>query len=240
MRFCEVPNCNVEIHAGGLCFKHYMRVRRHGVVDGGRNGDGRVKSTHPLWECWKSLLRAARRRSGYDPRWDDFWAFVEDIVEKPEPRARLYRKDDGLPYGPQNCEWRSPALEVSQLKDKAAYQRAWRMTRPNLARNANLKKCFGISLDRYEEMLAVQGGVCDVCSQKEAMRHTTTGEVKALSVDHDHQTGAIRGLLCHHCNRGLGSFRDSIPLLRAAITYLEKHQNTASAHFTLVKVLPNC
>lgn len=228
MRFCEVPNCDVEIHAGGLCFKHYMRVRRHGVVDGGRNGDGRVKSTHPLWECWKSLLRAARRRGGYDLRWNDFWAFVGDVGARPEPGSRLYRKDDRLPYGPKNFEWKSPIIDVSQLHDNATYQRAWRLKRGGPPKDFFLKRDFGLSIEAYEKTLEDQRGVCAICGQTETQKHAVSEKVKCLSVDHDHQTGAIRGLLCQHCNRGLGSFRDSIPLLRIAIAYLEKNQNTAS------------
>jgi len=60
-------------------------------------------------------------------------------------------------------------------------------------------------------MLALQGGVCAVCSAPDP-KH----------VDHDHRTGAVRGILCFNYNGGLGQFRDRVPVLRSAIGYLER------------------
>jgi hypothetical protein len=45
-----------------------------------------------------------------------------------------------------------------------------------------------------------------------------------LAMDHDHRTGAIRGLLCNNCNRGLGRFKDSPDLLESALRYLKREQ----------------
>lgn len=66
-----------------------------------------------------------------------------------------------------------------------------------------------------EQMRALQGGVCAVCGSE---RHDDGTD---LHVDHCHETGVIRGLLCRGCNIGLGCFKDSIESLRAAIAYLE-------------------
>lgn len=118
MSLCEAHKCEEEVHANGLCFKHYMRVRRHGSVTGGRNGDGRVKSSHPQWEGWKSMLRAARQSGGYDPRWDDFWLFVEDTGPRPEGGGRLYRIDRTKPYAPGNIAWKIPILDAPKLENR--------------------------------------------------------------------------------------------------------------------------
>ena len=64
-------------------------------------------------------------------------------------------------------------------------------------------------------MLAAQGGVCAIC-------HQPRPEERTLHVDHDHSTGAIRGLLCFTCNNALGDFRDSSELFHAAAGYLER------------------
>lgn len=64
-----------------------------------------------------------------------------------------------------------------------------------------LRSVYGITLDQYEKMLKDQGGVCFLCHQLPYnSRH------KKLHVDHDHETGRVRGLLCFVCNRGLGSY----------------------------------
>jgi Recombination endonuclease VII len=81
-------------------------------------------------------------------------------------------------------------------------------------REAYLKRKFGISLDEYDAMLAEQGGVCAVC-----FREPTPGI--SLHVDHDHETGRIRGLLCFRCNNALGDLEDDPALLRSAARYLE-------------------
>lgn len=225
MSVCEVPSCGGDIHAGGLCLKHYARVRRHGSVTGGRNGDGRVKSSHPLWEGWKSLLRNARKNGGYDPRWDDFWVFLSDVeADRPVSGGRLYRVDRSKPFGLGNVTWKKPILDAPQLQNKALYQRAWRAKRPRLARGNNLKKHYGISLEEYDQMHAAQGGVCAICGNPEVNRHGQSGEIMMLAVDHAHdKTQRIRALLCTGCNTGLGCFADDIPRLRAAIAYLESH-----------------
>lgn len=80
---------------------------------------------------------------------------------------------------------------------------------------AKLKK-YGLSLEQYEEMLKRQRGVCAVCGHVCA-----TGKI--LSVDHDHDTGRVRGLLCNSCNLGIGQLGDSLDRLRAATAYLESH-----------------
>lgn len=61
-------------------------------------------------------------------------------------------------------------------------------------------------------MLEEQGGVCLIC-----------GRAALMQVDHCHDTGKVRGLLCSPCNRGLGSFKDSLALVQAAADYLRAH-----------------
>lgn len=75
---------------------------------------------------------------------------------------------------------------------------------------ANLLKKFGLTPDAYGRLLAEQGGVCAICA---------TGT--KFDVDHDHESGAVRGLLCRRCNLLLGNVADDSALLRAAAEYLE-------------------
>ena len=84
-----------------------------------------------------------------------------------------------------------------------------------IRRGKVLERAYGITPERYEEILKLQNGVCYICSD------TVKSRRGKLHVDHDHSTGEVRGLLCINCNRGLGNFRDSIELLKKAIEYLD-------------------
>jgi hypothetical protein len=79
-------------------------------------------------------------------------------------------------------------------------------------RNSAIRRQFGLEPEEYQSLLDRQGGVCGIC--KRQPEHTF------LSVDHDHVTGLVRGLLCQPCNVALGAFGDSVDGLQAAIAYL--------------------
>jgi hypothetical protein len=81
------------------------------------------------------------------------------------------------------------------------------------SRTYHLKRRYGISAEDADAMLEAQGGLCAIC-----------GAAPAGHVDHDHQTGAVRALLCFNCNGGLGQFRDDPAILRAAAEYIEEHR----------------
>jgi hypothetical protein len=90
---------------------------------------------------------------------------------------------------------------------------------PDVYKARNLRK-FGITLDQFNAAMKAQGGVCAICKRPSKTLHAS-GKVKDLAVDHDHETGRFRGLLCTSCNNGLGRFKDSPDLLAAAIAYLK-------------------
>lgn len=81
-------------------------------------------------------------------------------------------------------------------------------------KDRKLRKAYGITLQEYNEILESQGGVCAICGGTESAKG------RMMAVDHCHETGTIRGILCSHCNRGLGFFRDNIDSLQSAIKYL--------------------
>jgi len=72
---------------------------------------------------------------------------------------------------------------------------------------------YGITLEIYNQMLKAQGGVCAIC-------HKEDSKGNHLSVDHDHSTGKVRGLLCGRCNLALGGFSTQ-ELLEGALKYLK-------------------
>lgn len=92
------------------------------------------------------------------------------------------------------------------------YQAEWRKQGYNAdkKRNIDLKHRYGITSADYDRMYEEQGGKCLICHRPE----------EVLRVDHNHKTKEVRGLLCNHCNTGLGLFGDSIGTLQDAVEYL--------------------
>ncbi|TAL21629.1 MAG: hypothetical protein EPN99_07245 [Frankiales bacterium] len=94
----------------------------------------------------------------------------------------------------------------------------WRAENPDryaAAQRAYKLKGYGLSPEAYEALLLAQGGVCAICC-----RPARSGW--DLSVDHDHESKAVRGLLCGQCNAGIGLLRDDGAVLESALRYLQK------------------
>jgi hypothetical protein len=122
-------------------------------------------------------------------------------------------------------DFRAKDVEESRRKANAYYAenavhkremaRQWRTT-TGYSRKELLRRLYGLTLEEYQVLLSKQHGVCAICSEP------PRGKRRFLAVDHDHETGAVRGLLCTTCNVGLGALRDSPVLVQAALTYLEQ------------------
>jgi hypothetical protein len=97
--------------------------------------------------------------------------------------------------------------------------------RKRLRKNSQLKCVYGITLYTYERMGAAQNWLCDICGEPERGIHNRGDETVPMSlcVDHDHETGAVRGLLCTKCNKALGLFNDDIQMVARALGYLKQH-----------------
>jgi len=95
-------------------------------------------------------------------------------------------------------------------------------------RRSHLKQKYGMTTEQYDEMLAAQGGGCAICGRPPRPDIS-------LHVDHDHATGAIRGLSCFRCNNALGDFDDDISLLESAVRYLHAHDPVVQEEVALVK-----
>ena len=109
---------------------------------------------------------------------------------------------------------------------RSAYLKAYRAANPNRLREIDLQKRFDIDLADYQKLFVAQGGVCGICKKPEVA--SRGGKALWLAVDHDHLTGAVRGLLCSNCNRGIGCFGDNIETLEAAIVYVREHSAAAT------------
>ena len=82
----------------------------------------------------------------------------------------------------------------------------------------NLQARYGITPEDYDRLYEEQQGGCAICGKHQSKLK------KALSVDHNHKTGQIRGLLCNRCNLLLGNVSDNSIILRSAADYLDKYE----------------
>lgn len=104
----------------------------------------------------------------------------------------------------------------------AAYVKTLPSYNPVARRRSKFKARYGITVDEYDGMHERQQGLCAICGNSEPNVDKRTGEPMRLSVDHDHETGRVRGLLCQKCNRALGLLDDDVDRLKWAIDYLQK------------------
>lgn len=90
-------------------------------------------------------------------------------------------------------------------------------------RASNLRRQYGLTPEQHDEMFAAQDGRCALCG--EAADPNGVRAASRLHVDHDHETGKVRALLCNHCNRGIGAFRDDPELMQRASLYVFRHRH---------------
>lgn len=116
-------------------------------------------------------------------------------------------------------EWRSNHVEEHRARVKE-----WRDANPEKHADMSARWRYGLPMGTYAKMLAAQDEKCAIC------RTDTPGgnAIRRFHVDHCHETGTIRGLLCTSCNNGLGRFQHREDLLQAAIRYLEVYPTTRS------------
>lgn len=85
-------------------------------------------------------------------------------------------------------------------------------------RKSSLKQSYGITIEDYNIMFHNQNGCCAICNKH--ILELDQKKKKNLCVDHNHETGEIRGLLCDKCNRGIGFLQDNADIILSAYNYL--------------------
>ena len=104
-----------------------------------------------------------------------------------------------------------------------AYREANREKYAETQRRNSLKRRYGITVEQYDEMLAEQDGKCACCGTTEPGGHG------GFHVDHCHDTGEVRGLLCHSCNAAIGGLGDNLEGVWNAMLYLVKYERMVTA-----------
>lgn len=112
----------------------------------------------------------------------------------------------------------APAFPTN--KEIKSGRRIYKMSK-EAQRHYGVNRYYGLTGEQYGEMVAAQKGVCSICAKPETAMLGDTPKV--MHVDHDHETGMIRDLLCGNCNNLLGHAKDNPETLRAAADYIERH-----------------
>lgn len=194
---CTMPDCSRAHHARGWCLTHYMQFKRGATPVGPIKTRERVKPPECTEDgCCEPVKAKGLCKTHY-----------QRLLRHGYTRYRD-RKTASKPCMIETCD--SHLYAKGLCHQHYVKQRKW--------------QSYGIDAARYQEMLHEQGGVCAICRQPERAPDKASGKIRDLAIDHDHETGAIRALLCSNCNRGLGLFNDSEELLGAAVAYLQRHK----------------
>lgn len=108
-------------------------------------------------------------------------------------------------------EYNKKWAAANRDKKNANQKRAYRNSAGRITRNSYLKRRFGLTLEQYAAMLTAQSGRCAACGEP---------STKTLHVDHCHESGLVRGLLCHACNTALGLLRECPKRMDALKAYI--------------------
>jgi hypothetical protein len=130
----------------------------------------------------------------------------------------------------QALRWReSNPARYRELLERGNRQREWTPERADRSRWYRIERDYGLTKDQFRAFWDQHGGACGICAlqlRERAVRTErgvrTTPDLAAI--DHCHETGKVRGLLCQNCNTAIGYLRDSPDLLRKAAAYLEASQ----------------
>ena len=174
-------------------------------------------------------------------------AYYEKNKEELKAYEKAYNEKNREKINANNKAYNEKNKEKIRAYARAYYEnnkeklnvkhKAYREKNKDKKRESELKRNFGIGLHEYDLMFTEQKGKCACCGSHQ------NELTKNLAVDHDHDTGLIRGLLCGKCNTGIGILGDNIEGLMKALNYLEKHELTkerkTNEHVVQVKPKPN-
>jgi hypothetical protein len=149
-------------------------------------------------------------------------------------KSEIEKKINKLEYRSKNREknikYQKEYRSLRKNKDK---HNEWRRNKKkenpflwNFKRfKASIKTKFNLSVVDFVNFVKLQKGKCAICGKFFYERNKAMERYNKPNIDHCHKTNKVRGLLCHHCNTGLGQFKDNTIFLKSAINYLEKNND---------------
>jgi transposase len=121
--------------------------------------------------------------------------------------------------GKKTCVKCMSTKTVDRFRKDARMGDNLRNTCSECSNNYSLARTYGISIDRYLNLLKSAGNKCEICG----LTNENIGQ--RMFIDHNHSTGEVRGVLCYRCNFAIGSFADSIKNMENAINYLKSRDS---------------
>ena len=156
----------------------------------------------------KARLRTAQwRKDNPEKAAELSGKWEKENPEKAAEKRRAWREKNRERHQQTQREWRERVGYNQRRKERGDHVRQ------------QLKK-YGLTEETFTELLNSQGGCCAICGQPDPRMKNSS----RLYVDHCHETGLVRGLLCRACNTMLGSAKDMATVLRAGADYLEREK----------------
>jgi hypothetical protein len=145
-------------------------------------------------------------------------SFGHENICKKCRNAHTVKNRDKTKHNKNAKVWRDKNIEKVREQDSVRYHNA-----PERWKNQHYVSRYGITLEQATQLLIKQFGQCLICNKEISVE---IGVPNTAHVDHCHDSGAVRGLLCSHCNTGLGLFGDNRQNLLNAVRYLDNHYAT--------------
>ncbi len=116
-----------------------------------------------------------------------------------------------------NKKYCSKKCGIKAQPDRTSYRKQYNNENRKMRARHHLLSKYGLTEEDYNQMFTEQSGCCKICDTHQSEF------TKRLYVDHCHNTGKVRGLLCHQCNSGIGMLKDNPDLVLKAAAYLKEN-----------------
>ena len=172
-------------------------------------------------------MRDTKKAREYNRLWylrnrDRVSAMNAEYAQRPEVKARraaLHQEAMSDPVRRAAIQEAAKARYHRDGEKRRARSRELDAANPDRVRNKSLRRMYGLTLQQVEQMRIDQNGECSICC---SVLLTNKGAGQRYHVDHCHESGKVRALLCSLCNQGLGGFRDNPEWMRRAALYIER------------------
>lgn len=151
-------------------------------------------------------------------------------TERKASRKASRRKYNSSDKGKAKTAEYNRRWNADNREKRNALNRDWYANNAQSVLDQKRLAAYGITAEQYTDMLVQQGNMCAICKTK------TPGGKGTWHIDHCHSTGWVRGILCHHCNLGLGNFKDNPASLAAAIQYIQDIDDARTTYGSIPRV----